>query len=159
MESSTKAGTKRVIRGSSMGLPHSGFVCVLVFLYKQDLNGTGIARRAFQRRHGVLLYLRYIDNLLFVCDAHCVPTHLVSELANIGDYKTKLEETGFEGGGFVGLSGHQISVVPVFGLCAIRANSKGQRSYVVVDFVALQFCAFIVAHCLHKASSFQGVDR
>ena len=69
-------------------------MCVLASLHSQDLNGVGVARRAFQRKHGVLLYLRYIDNLLFVTDAHCVPSHLISELANIGSYKTKPEETG-----------------------------------------------------------------
>ena len=70
-------------------------------MISQDLNGLGAARYRFHRKHGVLLYLRYIDNLLFVCDAHCVPSQLVSELATIGVYKTKLEETGSVGVDFL----------------------------------------------------------
>ena len=58
-------------------------------------------RKTFQRKHGILLYLRYIDNLLCVCDALCVPNQLVDELSNISEYKTKLEETGSEGVDFL----------------------------------------------------------
>ena len=94
VESSTGGGVRQVCEGSSMGLPHSGYVAVLAFVHSQDLNGSGIARRPFQRSHGILLYIRYIDNLLFVADGHCNVNALVSELAAIGPYKTTLEEAG-----------------------------------------------------------------
>ena len=94
VESSTQGEVRQVCEGSSMGLPHSGFVAVLAFMHSQDLNGCGIARRPFQQRHGILLYIRYIDNLLCVVDGLCDTNQLVGELASIGPYETKLEETG-----------------------------------------------------------------
>ena len=101
VESSTGGGVRQVCEGSSMGLPHSGLVAVLAFVYSQDLNGARIARRPFRSKHGVLMYIRYVDNLLFVCDGHCVVADIVHDLAELGPYPTKLEETGSEGVDFL----------------------------------------------------------
>ena len=94
----------KVVRGSGQGLIHSGAIANGAFLQHMELNGARLARSDFQLQFGVLKYIRYVDNLLFVleCD-DCVQPLLQHLHTKLLPYTGKIEEFSGDSGDTVGI--------------------------------------------------------
>ena len=86
-----------IMLGSGQGLIHSPAVCNAAFLHSHDLCGLGLSLRRFAQEFDLLLYVRYIDNLLFVIREDfdgTVEQRLMQRLSGgLAPYKVKLEES------------------------------------------------------------------
>ena len=83
----------RVKSGSGQGMIHSGSVANAAFLHACELSGPGLARRKFATDWGVVLYLRYIDNLIFfVKRGRAQPLLEYLSSGILSPYAGKLEE-------------------------------------------------------------------
>ena len=92
----------RMKLGVGQGLVHAGAISNTTFTHAVELNGAGICTRAFIRRHSILFYKRYADNLFFVVHDESCAAPLLSELlprqdgtSPIAPYSCKLEDSGF----------------------------------------------------------------
>jgi hypothetical protein len=84
----------RAIQGSGQGLGHSAAVANCAFLGSVEVNGPGILRGPFHREHGILHYIRYADNLLFILRGPSYVDPLLGVLNSISlsPYRGKIEE-------------------------------------------------------------------
>ena len=91
----------RMIVGTGQGCFHSAALASSSFLYSHELNGLGIATQSFAQKFGILLYLRFADNLFFIVDTAANETRLCSTLLSFPPYSTKLEEASSDGVDFL----------------------------------------------------------
>ena len=56
----------RMIKGGSQGKSQSGAIAVASFMHAKEFNGPALACRRTHVAYGILDYVRYIDNMLFV---------------------------------------------------------------------------------------------
>ena len=86
----------RVLCGSGQGLVHSAAVANSAFLHSTELNGAGLARAHVQRNRGILHYIRYVDNLLFVVKDCNVLESIIPWLQGVlaPTYSGKVEAAG-----------------------------------------------------------------
>ena len=89
-------GVYKVAQGSGMGLKHSASVASAAFLHKVELV-KGLARAAVQRKLGIKLYVRYVDNLIFLGKNCDFGRHVVNLLHDCAPYAGKVEEASLAG--------------------------------------------------------------
>lgn len=83
----------KVKTGSGQGLIHSGAISNAAFLQHAELNGACLARSHFQQSAGILMYVRYVDNLLFFLeDANRLEPLLQHLRSHLSPYTGKIEE-------------------------------------------------------------------
>lgn len=83
----------RMISGASQGAIHAMVCAVGAFLHAFELAGPGIATKRFQQRHGIFLFIRFIDNMLFFLHDQSYAEPLMQVLhTKLGPYKVKIEE-------------------------------------------------------------------
>lgn len=82
--------------GSGMGMPHSPNVCNLTFYYTVEFPLVGT--EPLRRRHGILLYKRYHDDIIFVADSPKSARDFTSVLirAALPHYILEVDEASLE---------------------------------------------------------------
>ena len=120
--SSTQHFVLKGVCGPGIGHKHSGAVSNAAFLHAVELQGLGLAREAFQKRHKILLYMRYADNFVFVVDSSIpeIESGLLAELGTgLGSYSGQLEE----------MSGNSLDVLDFQLFKELRFNKTGKMDY------------------------------
>ena len=87
----------KLIEGSGQGLSHSAAIASAAFLHSNELNGPGFATRAYRSKANLALYVRYADNMLFVCNDYSSVKIIEHDFSNLEFYTTKSEEESSSG--------------------------------------------------------------
>ena len=83
-----------VVKGSGQGLMMSTAVADAAFLKDVELDNIGLTRSHFHRSIGIVGYLRYRDNLLFILENQSCVHDLQAALRRLGPFRGKIEEQG-----------------------------------------------------------------
>lgn len=80
--------------GTGQGRIFSSSVATCSFLHSQEHHNYGIATRRFIRKHGIFTYIRYADNLFFICKHMTYLQDLESDFRDMQPYSITREEAG-----------------------------------------------------------------